>query len=270
MFAVKVLSVLTLFLTTSITSGDAAMNRDEQIAALARQLEQRYGFQIIYRDFSVPVEKKLVFKLADKKGYEYLARFLTIFAEEVDKYPADFFQHSRLKAVILVKRHFYNEKPVEGLYDSGANVIFIDFWRNRKNILRQRWNIHHELFHMIEIEARRGGNDFSGWVASADKSFQYSPDPRPRSTETRSRFSAPLVPGFVSDYSMTSAVEDRAEIFACLMVASQNKLLLKWTEKDLILKEKVAALKGFLANYCAGMDERFWMQIRTGQHSVEE
>ena len=68
-------------------------------------------------------------------------------------------------------------------------------------------------------------------------------------------FRAP-VPGFVTYYAMESPAEDRAELFAALMIASQRRVVRRWMEKDPVLRQKVHALQAAVTALCPDMAQR--------------
>jgi hypothetical protein len=70
---------------------------------------------------------------------------------------------------------------------------------------------------------------------------KYSPNER-----NPINFYAPPEPGFITDYAMVSAQEDRAEVFACMMIPEELSLMEQWAQKDKILSKKVEMMKEFL------------------------
>ena len=75
------------------------------------------------------------------------------------------------------------------------------------------------------------------------------------------KFGGPEHKGFMTAYSLTGIEEDKAEIFACLMMSSQSKLLHRWIKDDQILKEKVQFIKSFIPKFCPEMNDQFWNKI---------
>ena len=234
-----------------------AMEMDERI----RSLERQSGLRIVYRERPLWEEKKLVFKLAEPSEYGELGRFLKIFEEELNKYPQDFFRRGRILNVVFVKRHFFGEKPVEGLYDIKRHSILIDFSRSRGNTAKQRRNIHHELFHMIEIESRREGREALGWKDTNPPGFRYGEENQRLRGGNIFNALAPAIPGFATEYATTAPEEDRAEIFASMMMPRSHVLLLKWAERDQYLAKKMSLLKDFLTDYDSRCNQAFWDKI---------
>ncbi|HOY10827.1 MAG TPA: hypothetical protein PLB05_12250 [Candidatus Omnitrophota bacterium] len=55
---------------------------------------------------------------------------------------------------------------------------------------------------------------------------------------------------------MESPAEDRAELFAALMIASQRRVVRRWMEKDPVLRQKVHALQAAVTALCPDMAQR--------------
>jgi hypothetical protein len=236
-----------------------APNQEEVIQKRVQSLEKKYGLQIFYRDFSPLAKDKLVFKLPEPEDYETLARFLKLFDKEVAKYPVNFFRRGKVLTVVFVKRNFYDEKPAEGLYNVSGHFILIDFCRNKGHSAVQRRSIHHEFFHMIEIESRVEGRVVTDWEKMNPVGFAYGP-PKERVLMGGNKYNnmAPAVAGFVTEYATTGPEEDRAEIFASLMLPASQEVLLRWAKRDHLLAEKMEAMKKYLLEYDSRLDQNFW------------
>ncbi len=231
------------------------------------RIKKQFAIDIIYQDFPDLGWHKASFKGSTQKDHEDLVRYLNLFAKELGKYPKCFFEKTQLKAVILVKKLFYKDKPAEGFYDWRNNMVIWDFLRSRHSELAQRHNIHHELFHLIEYAALGYLPDWQDitWAQLNDPAFQYGRkniwDPRDRQS-----FLEPEVQGFLTPYSMTAIEEDKAEVFACLMMDTQSKIVYRWIKDDPILDAKVRFIKDFMPKFCPEMNEEFWQRIISNQH----
>ncbi|MBZ0167223.1 MAG: hypothetical protein K8I00_10495, partial [Candidatus Omnitrophica bacterium] len=78
------------------------------------------------------------------------------------------------------------------------------------------------------------------------------------SEPNEANYFAPTRKGFVTYYAMMTPHEDKAEVFACLFVRSQNRLIHRWAEKDSILRKKIQYIKDFLNTYSDGaIDDQY-------------
>ncbi|MBP7162697.1 MAG: hypothetical protein KBB26_04085, partial [Candidatus Omnitrophica bacterium] len=57
-------------------------------------------------------------------------------------------------------------------------------------------------------------------------------------------------------YAIESPAEDRAELFAALMIDSQRRVVHRWLEKDTVLRQKVHALRAAVIALCPEMAQR--------------
>ncbi len=64
-------------------------------------------------------------------------------------------------------------------------------------------------------------------------------------------------PGFLNTYSTTGVEEDKAELFANLIVL--GKLLAERAQSDPVLKAKIERMKELLQDFCADIDDQFWI-----------
>lgn len=223
-----------------------------------QRLQSRYQISFRYADFPVKSEY-LKFAEVPPSAYPRLSEYLTLFEEEINKYPSGFFKDQDVRGIGIVMRLFGGEKAAQGLYSRAAGVMFFDMSRFANNKAQQRHSIHHEIFHMMV--GKRA--DFyllhdAAWGALNAPDFVYGPHRRMRGKTNPLNYYAPDQPGFVTDYAMESVVEDQAEVFACLMQAQHRNLVEQWAIKDEILAKKIAAIKEFAKAYHPQMDEEYW------------
>ena len=92
-------------------------------------IQDARGVKIVYKEFPSTQGARLVFTSASTADYPVLLNFLKLLDEELRRYPIEIFEQNNLQAIVLVKKNFYDEKPVEGLYTQRGDVIFLDFYR---------------------------------------------------------------------------------------------------------------------------------------------
>ena len=236
----------------------AALLADEQpsVTLLTSRIEQDFGIKVMYRAVPEGINSAVVFSSAAPEDYEDLSRYLMLLHEELNKYPVCFFQKIRLEAIVLVKRQFYDSKPLEGMYPRNARFIVFDFLRNRGHGIKQRLNVHHELYHMFENQNGLAWR-FRDWENLNVPGFSYQIPSTLQPAKNPVNYFAPPVQGFVTYYAMKSPAEDRAEIFATLMIGSQTRVVHRWMEKDAILRDKVHDLQTAVVELCPAMRDKF-------------
>lgn len=251
-----------LLLASPPVWGDPSTDAKSRILFNADQIRQSTGLNLIFEDVP-PVEKPVqAFQKAELADYGRLSYYIQLFQQEIKKYPPDFFSRLKLRDVVFVKKLFYQDRPADGAYDAVHNRIYLDFLRSGGNRLSQQHNIHHELFHVIDVQSGEIWEK-EDWNQLNSDGFKYSKEAEKNQNPLTDRlhiFDNP-VKGFMTPYSQTSEKEDKAELFACLMMESQNKLLNRWSKDDLVLQSKISHLKNLLYQFCKGFDEEYWTNL---------
>ncbi|MGE0267417.1 MAG: putative zinc-binding metallopeptidase [Candidatus Omnitrophota bacterium] len=234
------------------------------IDAVILRLKQSYGIQFCYYGIDKAGFKDgdMAFEEADMSDYKRLYRYIQIFDEEIQKYPADFFRQENLKEIYFVKRLFHKENNAEGLYDYRKKIIFFDFASQGGGMLVARHNIHHEIFHALDTNTFNWKEQ--DWEDLNEPDFEYVKTGKVfiGGEKNESNYFAPHRKGFVTYYAMKSAYEDKAEVFACLFIKSQNRLIHRWALNDPILEKKIQAIKRFLKEYSQGqIDELYFEKL---------
>jgi hypothetical protein len=234
-----------------------------EIYLLISRIKEQHGLEIFFEDglFQKPAKLRCIMPSVSDLPDVY--RYLKIFSEEIDKYPKSFFKKIHLKHVLLVKKLFNEESPAEGIYDSLHNVVYIEFLRGKRFNFSQRHNVHHEIFHVIDFELQRQQFlDSISWEALNPLGVEYSKEEARMIEKNRAyHFSAPEQIGFITLYARTSALEDRAEVFASLMVSSQYKIAMRWMRVDSVLKSKIEYIQKVMKNFIPDWNEDYWLKI---------
>jgi hypothetical protein len=257
-FLIGALVVACLF-THGISFGSST---EDLLENKVKAIELKYRLKVFYKDVPAEMVAGTVGEPAQQKDYPYLLKALNIFDQELSKYPTEFISKLNWKTVVFLKKFFYTEHPIAGLYDPHQEIVYLEFLRQRFNPLPIRHGIHHEIFHIIDVQAQmqflKSDKD---WLALNDSNFIYGKvDDLGKGKERPYRL-APAVKGFPSAYALTSAQEDMAEVFGCMMLASQHKLLLKWQQDDEILNRKLNYIKNLLEQFYPSINEEFWKNL---------
>ncbi|OGX20700.1 MAG: hypothetical protein A2Y04_05045 [Omnitrophica WOR_2 bacterium GWC2_45_7] len=253
----------TVFLTANEQEAGAQVSTVPEgktvIDATILRIKNHMGLYLIYQDVLQIESPDIFYEQAAPTDYSELLTYVKMFEEEVQKYPLAFFKRETIERVYFGKRLFYKGQAVEGFYHHPTKVIFFDFLRSRGSGFVQRHNIHHELYHAIEISSNK--REDSEWAGFNIKDFVYGKQNHQPSEKNPINYFAPVRPGFVSDYAMMSPQEDKAEVFACLMISTQNKIIHRWMHNDQVLRKKIEYLKIFIYQYCPEMDENYWIRL---------
>ena len=230
------------------------------IETRVKNFEERFGIALLYKDITLP-NSITQFTAVSGEDYDHLNDYLALFVDEISKYPPGFFKAREVRAIGLVTRLFYEGKPAQGLYSSRARVMFFDVSRFINNKALARHSIHHELFHMMALQTPGYALNDGRWAAFNPEGFVYGPEKKSLGAANPYNPHAPDEPGFATYYAMTSVEEDKAEVFACLMQEVNRTLMTVWAKKDQALRQKIQAMKDFVAIYCPQMNESYWKTL---------
>jgi hypothetical protein len=184
--------------------------------------------------------------------------YLFLFRKEFGKYPGDLFTLAGLKRVVFCRELSLNGQPRAALGDTENGTLYIDVRSATYAEAYRRKVIHHELYHLIDAASRDNPGD-AEWVALNPKGFSYGSEGAGTPGDNKASHITHPSPGFVNAFSMSALVEDKAELFANLMVNDLKvRLLLK---QDSVLQAKVTRLKTTLHEFYPKLDEAFWTKV---------
>jgi len=178
--------------------------------------------------------------------------FLPRFFAAMDIFPVRFLRTTRLHTVVLCRDLKSNGFPAAGLAWSDGRIYLDVTHFNSKTI-------YHELFHIAD-NLRHNPH----WTKLNNKQFvyggsQYKPvelDRRAQARADAGRSDTEIRKDFVSDYAMTSEVEDRAETFA-VMVADPKRFAAMAKESP-VLEKKAQLVKKIVRDFAPAMNKDFW------------
>jgi len=187
---------------------------------------------------------------------EEAKEFLPYFFASLDIFPSRFLQETKLNTVVLCRNLRLNGVRAGGVA-STTGIIAID-------VPIYSPVIYHEMFHIADKQRNNpewtklnskqfvyGGNDFNPDVKEMDRLDKQKMDAAKRDGDIRK--------DFVSDYALTSEMEDRAETFAVMV--TDPKQFEKMAAGSPVLKRKAEKVKGVVREFSPGMNKDFWAFI---------
>jgi len=226
--------------------------------SLLCELRKKYRIEVVTDEaLSDPV---ISYKLSDVYGS---TRYLEFLSNELAIYPISIFTRLQLDRIVLCSDLQKYDKPVSGCASMSLfpdnlalrmlfrkNTIYLDI--EYDGTVDGLVTIHHELFHAIE------SHDYS-WPTYVDaywnklnpRNFQYKSEMLANDYNPSIDFE-----GFLTDYSMQSVREDKAELFSHMIVNLPR--LEELSKKDQILARKILRLKKILGTFSTDFDEPFW------------
>lgn len=201
---------------------------------------------------------------AEDPSEDDVARVAALIVRELRQYPDGFLRRAGVNGIVLVRDLFVKE-------DGGArgaaayifeNRLFLDVPLADRAIqagTRVRF-IHHLIWHWLDERAGTMWKD-PEWEALNPPNFEYGVYSRGGVHETRAGSGALSIdyPGFLNLYSTGNLPDDKAEVYAYLMVI--HSWVGDRSRQDQYLRRKVAVIKARLAALDPNFDDDFWNRI---------
>ena len=195
------------------------------------------------KSFKVGIVKNNV--QCDKPDDKIIKNKFKIIKRNLEKYEKDFLEKINLKYVVLCENLKVSDIKTAGVPNYKVKTLIIDINSDPRYFER---SIHHELFHMAD-ESYENLFSYDKWKKFNIPNFQYA-----ECSTCSNRTNLSLVKdsnGFITEYSMSTASEDMAEIFSFMMTDMDN--LSTISQEDSILNNKV----NFLISEIQKIDNNF-------------
>ena len=154
-----------------------------------------------------------------------------IIKQNFDRYEKNFLEKINLRYVVLCENLKVSNIKTAGVPNHKVKTLIIDIKSDPRYFER---SIHHELFHMAD-DSYDNLFSYDEWEKFNISNFQYA-----ECSTCSNRLDLSIIKdsnGFITEYSMSTASEDMAEIFSFMMIDMDN--LLKISKEDSILNNKV-------------------------------
>jgi hypothetical protein len=246
--------LLFLLFALMVTGGRAAVPFDE----LAQEYRAHGGVELVADGAVFPVKLPAGPLTARNVARVDLDLYLLLFRKEFGKYPAELFPLAGLKRIVFCRELAFKGQMRTAVADPDNGVLYLDVRSGVFPPSYRRKMIHREFYRLIDNASRDGSGD-AGWVALNPPGTLYgSGKVYPPGDNPGSVISHPTA-GFLNVNSLSSVEEDKAEIFANLMVNDlKTRLLLR---QDDVLVAKIQLLKQSLQQFCGKADAMFWTRV---------
>ena len=193
-----------------------------------------------------------------------IAEFAPVLIDEVGLYPADFFRRIGISRIILARDLWLTQEGVEqnisGYIFDDALLLSVSYTYKVNNRDKQRRYLHHLVWHVLDGLRGTMWED-PEWSALNPDGFEYGVL-TPGGIHDRSAATGLLsteYPGFVNRYGTGNVPDDKADLFAYLMVV--HHWVEERAEADPYLRAKVDTIKQRLAEFDPVFDASFWERI---------
>jgi len=227
----------------------------------SQQLQRRLNVQILMADEDIRVELSTGPITADAISGDQADAYLSILVKEFAVYPPAFVRRAKLKRIIVCEQLAYDDQRRAAVPDFEHGTLYLDWQSGARDRHYQRAVMHHEFFHMVDYQDDGLVYEDKAWQQLNAAGFHYGPGGAAVQDDARqSDFRRPTA-GFLTHYSTAGVEEDKAELFAHLIVSPQQ--VAAAVEQDARLDSKVLHLKASLRSFCEDMDAAFWKRVNT-------
>lgn len=215
-----------------------------------------YDIQVLTDDLLFPVRTTHGPIDGKKASDEDIKSYGEIFLSEFALYPKELVKRSRLKRVVLCSELSFAGQRRNAIPDFEHDTLYLDVSRGSYNKKYMRKVVHHEFFHIIDFRDDGLLYQDERWGLLNPDKFKYGDGGKNAQSLSETSVLTDKFPGFLNHYSTTGVEEDKAEVFANMIVEPRH--VADKTRKDPVFDNKVHAMKELLSSFCVQMDKQFW------------
>jgi hypothetical protein len=119
--------------------------------------------------------------------------------------------------------------------------------------------LHHEYFHIIDYKDDGQLYRDDAWSALNPPDFKYGAGGKTAQGDPSIGVWTDKNPGFLDKYAMTGVEEDKAEVFAAMVI--DPDFMAVRVKSDPVLAAKQRRMKELLVKFCPSMGEPFWKKV---------
>ena len=251
--------VVSVVLLSAVAARAQRAPRADVGAELAR-LAEKYAIEIVTDGATFPV--KTEHGVVDGKPAKRaaIAAYATLFIPEFSLYPPELVKRAQLKRIVLCDELTFADQRRGAIPEYGSDTLYLDVSRGNYSPSYLRKVIHHEFFHIVDYKDDGEVYADEQWAALNAPGFKYGGGGKSAQGESNASILTDKVPGFLTTYATTGVEEDKAELFANLLV--DFAYVEKRARKDKVLAAKAERMRELLAAFCPEMNAAFWDTVR--------
>ncbi|MGZ8844818.1 MAG: putative zinc-binding metallopeptidase, partial [Pyrinomonadaceae bacterium] len=252
----KLFLVVALFLAGS---APAYGQTPADAAAKFSTIAQAYHIEIITGAMTFPV--KTTYGLIEGKPAERkdLENYSGVFASEFTVYPTSLVKLSRLKRIVICIELSFAGQRRNAIPDFEHDTLYLDPSRGSYSPTYMRKVMHHEFFHIIDYLDDGELYQDERWSSLNPPGFKYGTGGINAQSLSSSSLTTDQFPGFLNYYSTTGVEEDKAELFAFLIV--DPRYIEQRIKSDAVVRAKVKFMMELLHTFCPELNDEFWKKV---------
>jgi hypothetical protein len=181
-----------------------------------------------------------------------------LFAEEFLLYPPELVHRVGLRRVIFCDDLYCGGLRRAIVPNYSECDLYVDVTGRGGHNLYKRKTIHHEFFHVINFADDGILAEDERWTSLNPRGFRYGAGGESAQNKPQTSWLSNDYPGFLNHYSTTAIEEDKAEVFANLMVESEY--MGQRAKRDPVIRAKIGRMKEFMLGFCPKVDDGFWQR----------
>ena len=183
--------------------------------------------------FRLGIQKNIICSNPNKKDLEI--KYKTIY-KELNRYSYNFLKKINLKYIVLCENLSISEIHTAGIPDNIMKTLILDIKFNEKYFKRV---LHHEVFHIIYLQHRKIFDE-GEWTKFNNSKFKYAECSTCTKNIGLKKYEK--TKGFFTEYSMSTASEDMAEVYSHLIYLKKNEIN-QIRKIDRILNNKISYIE---------------------------
>ncbi len=229
---------------------DSLIGRNDEALTALQSIAREFGIEIL-EILTDTQSKSGNVTHSNTKAFQFQTA-CELLISELSIYSTSVIKVSKLKRIELGSNLRVHGSEAAGAFNAIDGVIYFST-QPLHDLNYGRRAFHHELFHCIDYI-----DDFwkyldPDWHRLNASDFSYS------STKYKNKqLTVVHRLGFMTNYSMTEVREDKAELYAYMIV--HYDAVMAASEQDVILGKKIVRMKELLAHLSKDYDDNFWLQ----------
>jgi hypothetical protein len=222
-------------------------------------LAERFAIPIEWKSLEFPIRTQHGMITGEAANANQVAAYVPLLTTELNLYPPGFVAKTKLKRITLCRELSFGGQRRTAVPDFEHDVLYLDVARESKKPLYLTEVFHHEFFHIVDL--RDDGKLYADerWAKLNRDDFAYGTGGKNAQDFSDTSLLTDKYPGFLNHYSTTGVEEDKAELFANLIV--EPEYVARQAAKDAVLQAKIECLKDELRSFCDDVDNDFWKRV---------
>jgi hypothetical protein len=230
------------------------------VADALAELARSFSLQVVTKDAHFPVATThgvIDGKAADAR---VLAPYVAMLTAEFGLYPPSLVRRMRLERVVIAVDLRFAGMARGAVPDFEHATLYLDAACGAECGLYQRKVLHHEFFHYLDWVDDWQLYEDPQWLALNPRDYHYGNGGINAQNVPTSSLLTDQYPGFLDYYSTTGVEEDKAEVFANLIV--ERERVDERVKHDAVLEAKVQRMRDLTKAFCADLGNEFWDRAR--------